>query len=161
MLASEMIVGDSYVDSAGNLVTKRANGTLSVKAPLPSGKCRVEKSHAAGTDISTILNAYVRSNVPIQMPPTVFNDFTQIPDYQSCLNAVNSIDDYFSALPSKVRAAFDHRPSLLMDALNDPSKRDMLIELGVLEPSTAVQADVSETISDSEKNSTAEGGLTP
>ena len=68
------------------------------------------------------------------MPETQFNDLTNIPDYQTALNAVNSIESLFEQLPLQVRVEYGHDPVLFMDAVHDPSQRDKLVSLGVFEP---------------------------
>lgn len=126
-----MSKSNSYIEASGHTVTKRPNGTLDVSLSFVNDPGRTEQSHANACDISYILAQHVRAGVSPQVPEGVFNDLTQIVDYQTALNVVDSIHSIFESLPLKVRVAYDHNPSLFMQAVEDPSERDKLVELGV------------------------------
>lgn len=64
----------------------------------------------------------------------VFGDFTNIGDYQDMRNKVNDARDKFDALPSQVRSYFGYDPASLLDAVNDPSRKEELVRLGIFVP---------------------------
>lgn len=155
---------DSWIDHAGNVCTRRPDGSLDVSLSFKGDPGLTEQSHKELCDIEYIINRHIGAGNTLVVPPEareVFQDFTMIPDYQECLNIVDSIDQTFATLPAKVRGAFDHRPALLMDALNDPTQWDRLVSLGILEAKKPVQGDSSTdgsippVVSGSEGTSTA------
>lgn len=92
-----------------------------------------EQSHKDSCDINKIMERYeVSGLVPVnsdQVPQ--FGDFSQVTDYQTALNLVIEAQESFDQLPAAVRKEFDHDPGLFLSALEDPQKRQRLVELGV------------------------------
>lgn len=139
----------AFKDASGHDCVRREDGSLRVSLSFEGDLGRTEQSHKDSCDISYIISQYVRSGENIIMPEqavSMFQDFVDMPDYQDCLNMVNSIDDTFTRLPLDVRVAFDHNPALFMNALNDPSQVSKLRDLGVYERIQA-QADARVTVS--------------
>lgn len=130
---SKAVVKDSYIDSRGNIVTRRANGTLDVLVSFANDPGLTEQNHIDECDLTTIVNRYARAGQPILIPQKEFTDLTNLPDYQDSLNAVFLVDKLFSSLPIAVKQAYNQEPSLFMKALTDPSQKDKLIALGVFE----------------------------
>lgn len=95
-----------------------------------------EQHHLQACDINVIMASYEKTGqVPVysNMQP-LYEDFTMVADYQSALNAVISAEEAFMSLPANVRSAFDNNPALLIEAINDPTQRDRLIGLGLINP---------------------------
>lgn len=121
----------SWVESSGHIVTKRDNGTLDVSLSFEGDPGKTEQSHKDSTDISYLLNNYVQSGEQPKIPEQVFQDFSDLPDYQTCLNIVKDIDHLFNSLPIEVKSAYDQNPALFMQAVEDPAQRERLVALGV------------------------------
>ena len=96
-----------------------------------------DQSQYKDTDINNIVRRYQTTGL-LDSPGAVpfetlqYGDATLLPDYQTALDLVNSVQEEFSSLPSEVREKFGHDPMQLLDALQDPSKKEMLQDIGLL-----------------------------
>lgn len=98
------------------------------------GKCARDYSEGAKTkqsfrdecDINKLMGRYAKQG---GLPPVgqnfSFGDVSSVPDYQECLNKINSVADQFAALPLKVRKRFNYSALALLQFLDDPSKVDV------------------------------------
>lgn len=125
---------ETYKDHGGNDVYIRSNGTRSVTLSFIGDPGLTVQSHKESCDIGYIVDSHLRLGGVPPMPESAFNDFSEMPDYQTALNTVMAIDELFSNLPIKIKSHFDNNPAALMAAVEDPSQRDTLIELGVFTP---------------------------
>lgn len=85
-------------------------------------------------DINNILKQYKRTGIiaHINAQEPVYTDLPDQFDYQQALNTQMQADAAFATLPSVVRAHFGNNPAALLAALNDPSQREKLTELGII-----------------------------
>lgn len=85
-------------------------------------------------DINNILKQYKRTGIiaHINAQEPIYTDLPDALDYQQALNMQMAADEAFATLPSIVRAHFENNPAALLAALNDPSQRDKLTELGII-----------------------------
>ncbi len=96
-----------------------------------------DQSQYKDTDINNIVRRYQTTGL-LDSPGAVpfetlqYGDATLLPDYQTALDLVNSVHEEFSSLPSEIREKFGHDPMQLLDALQDPSKQQMLQDIGLL-----------------------------
>ncbi len=96
-----------------------------------------DQSQYKDTDINNIVRRYQTTGL-LDSPGAVpfetlqYGDATLLPDYQTALDLVNSVHEEFSSLPSEVREKFGHDPMQLLDALQDPTKQQMLQDIGLL-----------------------------
>lgn len=96
-----------------------------------------DQSQYKDTDINNIVRRYQTTGL-LDSPGAVpfetlqYGDATLLPDYQTALDLVNNVQEEFSSLPSEVREKFGHDPMQLLDALQDPSKQQMLQDIGLL-----------------------------
>lgn len=94
-----------------------------------------EQSHAESCDINHIMASYIKSGqVPVmanQVPR--YDDFSSVKDFHSALNLVIQGEEAFAQLPANVRKEYDHDPANFLIALEDPTQRAKLIELGVFQ----------------------------
>lgn len=87
-------------------------------------------------DINKIVNGYrkhgvithVRAGVP------VYDDVSNVPDYQTALNVVRDANLLFSSLPAKIRARFGNDPERMVAFVADERNRAEAQELGMLKP---------------------------
>ncbi|QXP08451.1 MAG: internal scaffolding protein [Arizlama microvirus] len=146
----------SYRDQSGHDVIIRANGSRRVSLSFENDPGLTVQNHKDSCDITNILAGHIRMGDMPPMPESVFTDLTNMPDYQTCLNTVMAIDDIFDNLPPKVKIAFEQNPAALMAAVEDPTQRDRLIELGVFTATDGHQTTMSEQVP-AEKSDGAEG----
>lgn len=96
-----------------------------------------DQSQYKDTDINNIVRRYQTTGL-LDSPGSVpfetlqYGDATLLPDYQTALDLVNSVESEFSSLPSEVREKFGHDPMQLLEALQDPTKQHMLQDIGLL-----------------------------
>lgn len=100
------------------------------------GPSLTEQAHKDECDINVLMARYEKVGaVPRGADGQMFyGDFTNIGDFQSAQNAVIEAEHSFMQLPAKIRSRFDNDPQKLLQALADPSMRDDLTRLGVLDP---------------------------
>lgn len=104
---------------------------------LDTSDCYVQQHEAADCDINRIMDRYVRDGVieHVRDYGGQYGDFTNVPDYATCLNMVAEAEDCFAALPAKIRAKFENDPGQFLEFVSDPSNRDEMALMGLLEPS--------------------------
>lgn len=88
-------------------------------------------------DINTIMSRYERTGMlvdPMQMRQVkpLFDDFSNIPDYQEAQNAIIEAEMLFDNLPSSIRKRFGNDPSQLLDFMSDPDNYDEAVKLGIV-----------------------------
>lgn len=107
---------------------------------------RVRVSFSAGTeqvtkqefkdecDINNILSQFRRTGIisHIMRQEPVYGELPEVGDFQASLALIDASEEAFSALPAAVRRFFDNDPARLLSALQDPSMRSQLEQLGVL-----------------------------
>lgn len=96
-----------------------------------------DQSQYKDTDINNIVRRYQTTGL-LDSPGSVpfetlqYGDATLLPDYQTALDLVNSVQTEFASMPSEIREKFGHDPMQLLEALQDPTKKTMLQEIGLL-----------------------------
>lgn len=103
-----------------------------------SGESKVQQDIAETCDINHILG---RFNVTGQVDPQHLNkrtpqydDYTNVGDYQSALDAVHATTEAFATLPALLRSRLLNNPANLISYLQDPKNRDEAIALGLVQP---------------------------
>lgn len=109
----------------------------------PSGVSRTRIEFKEDCDLPTIMRRWMRSGqLPSQATrPGWYGDFTNVTDYLSAWNALADAKAAFMTLPAATRAAFGNNPAELLAALDNPSRRDELIRLGIINPPAAPPAE--------------------
>lgn len=101
---------------------------------LCSEQTLTKQSFKDECDINYIVKQFgVTGNIPVSPLEPSYGDFSGVSDYHSALNQINAANEAFMALPSKLRAKFDHDPNALLNFLNNESNRDEAIELGLID----------------------------
>lgn len=96
-----------------------------------------DQSQYKDTDINNIVRRYQTTGL-LDSPGSVpfdtlqYGDATLLPDYQTALDLVNNVQAEFGSLPSEIREKFGHDPMQLLDALQDPTKKEMLQDIGLI-----------------------------
>lgn len=96
-----------------------------------------DQSQYKDTDINNIVRRYQTTGL-LDSPGSVpfetlqYGDATLLPDYQTALDLVNSVQTEFASMPSEIREKFGHDPMQLLEALQDPTKKTMLQDIGLL-----------------------------
>ena len=96
-----------------------------------------DQSQYRDTDINNIVKRYQTTGL-LDSPGSVpyetlqYGDATLLPDYQTALDLVNSVQTEFASMPSEIREKFGHDPMQLLEALQDPTKKTMLQDIGLI-----------------------------
>lgn len=87
-------------------------------------------------DINVIMARYEKTGILPNMNPREprFGDFTSVSDYHNACNRVIAAQQAFDDLPAEVRARFENDPGQLLAALQDPSRKEELTQLGLFAP---------------------------
>jgi phage internal scaffolding protein len=91
------------------------------------------QSFAQECDLAAVMAQWergIQANVNPDVP--VYEDVSDLVDYQQALAIVAEARDSFSALPSRVRERFDNNPASLIDFLNNPANTEEARSLGLL-----------------------------
>lgn len=119
---------------------------------LDTSDCFVQQHEAVDCDINRIMERYIRDGVidHVRDYGGQYGDFTDVPDYATCLEKVAEAEDCFAALPAKIRAKFENDPGQFLDFVSDPSNRNEMALMGLLDPSVAPQEPVNEAKAEAE-----------
>ncbi len=100
----------------------------------PWGKTLTKQSEAKATNINTIVAQYDKTGVlPTFGRDALFADVSDIPDYRTALDLISKADEMFMQIPANVRARFENDPAVFLDFTSDPTNRDEMVEMGLLE----------------------------
>lgn len=125
-----------------DIVYKRKNGTLGQSIrfhdkdgkPVDDPALLTRQEFKDECDINVIIDRFRKSGVaPVASVTGTFGDFSQVTDYQDAMIKIQEAEDYFDSLPAKTRAYFENEPANLVDALDDPTQAEKLVEFGILE----------------------------
>lgn len=99
------------------------------------GPGRTKQSFAMACNINNIMKKYTRTgdfaHVVTQIPQ--YGDFSNVDDYKSALDKIESARALFMELPAKVRAHVNNDPGQFLDFIGNPESRDDMIRLGLIE----------------------------
>lgn len=122
-------------------------GTMCTKA---EGKTR--QSDADAADINKIVARFDFSALAAEFEarrqlgeaPWLGVDVSSIPDFQTAVNYVRDMEEYFMRLPADIRAKFGNKPEGLIDAYGKEEYASVFREMGVLPEDPGVVADRAE-----------------
>lgn len=114
------------------MAIKRLGKRVAVSFDDPSLAIQSQKDEA---DINTIIKNFGVTgmvNVPAVLPS--YGDFEGIDDYRTALEAVQSAQNAFAALPSNVRERFHNDPGAFLEFVENPDNLGALREMGLANP---------------------------
>lgn len=95
------------------------------------GVSLTDQQYKRDCDINCILKQFgATGRLPV-CREGVSGDFSDIGDYQKCLDRINHAKDEFSALPSDLRARFGNDPTAYVRFCLDPANVDECVRLGL------------------------------
>lgn len=84
-------------------------------------------------DINTIVRRFgLSGELPSAARAPTYEDFTEVLDFQSAMNAVIAAEESFMLMPADVRARFRNDPGQFVDFCSDSKNRDEAIKLGLV-----------------------------
>ena len=98
------------------------------------GESRTQQHLSDGTDVNVIMRRYEQTGFieSLKQRAPMYGHFDGSADYRAHLDRVQDLDDLFQSLPSRIRAAVENDPAQLLDLVNNPERREELVELGLL-----------------------------
>lgn len=114
--------------------------------PSPALKCEdaslTRQEFVQEADLNNIMKRYAAGfPIPSGNRLPMFDDFSNIPDFQKSFEIVSRADELFAALPSDVRERFRNDPRELLAFLQDENNRDEAVKLGLVKKSPANSID--------------------
>ena len=99
---------------------------------LEQGELITEQNTKDDADINLVLQRYDRDGV-ITHTSTRKGTYDDIPsiDFQQAQEIIANANSMFEQFPAHVRAEFDNSPEKFLKAAEDPSKKDLFVELGL------------------------------
>lgn len=96
------------------------------------GESLTDQQYLTECDINHILRQYKITGVlPNSMRVGVGGDFSDIGDFQSCLEKISRAKSEFESLPSDLRARFGNDPASYVDFVLNPSNVEECVKLGL------------------------------
>lgn len=120
-----------------SVTTERQNGTRRVAKEFPN-QTLTEQQHKDRVNINRIMQrARKGAGVPIYDKQATYGDFSNVLEYQECMNRLVQAENDFQKLPAEVRKKFDNDPAKLIDFMqnmgDDPAMIEEAIEIGLVE----------------------------
>lgn len=95
------------------------------------GKSLTDQQYKRDCDIYCILQDFgATGRLPVH-GEGVSGDFSEIGDYQKCLDRINRAKDDFMSLPSDIRARFGNDPAAYVDFVLDPANTEECLRIGL------------------------------
>lgn len=93
------------------------------------------QSMAEEADINTLMDRYgITGKMPeITRTPT-FDDYTNIFDFRSAVEAIRNAQQDFMSYPANIRGRFENNPQLFLEYCSDPNNLDEMRKLGLAKP---------------------------
>lgn len=96
---------------------------------------KTRQADAKEADINTIVRNFgVTGALPQGVRVPSFQDFDEIYDYRSAIEAVRAAETSFMQMPAQVRARFQNDPQEFVEFCSDPANLPELRELGLAVP---------------------------
>jgi phage internal scaffolding protein len=109
--------------------------------PLPESQYKVRQSFKDECDINNIMKMFGKTgNLKVNPLEPRYGDFGDVVDYHSAMNAIIASEEQFDALPSHLRARFNHDPANLIDFMNNESNKNEAMELGLIAKTISLTA---------------------
>lgn len=126
------------------------------------GASLTDQQYLDECDINRILKTYgATGKLPVNIKSGVSGDFSELGDFQTCLDKINRAKDEFAALPADIRARFGNDPVSYVDFVLDPANTDECIRLGLKErvvPKPTVEQLLADIKDNTSKDVTAPKG---
>ena len=118
------------------------------------GDSLTDQQYLQECDINSILKTYgATGKLPVNIKSGVSGDFSEVGDFQSCLDKINRAKDEFASLPAEIRARFGNDPVTYVDFVLDPANTEECVRLGLKEKFVK-KPSVEELLADIKNNTT-------
>ena len=97
------------------------------------GPIMIQQEDAEAADIQRLVRTYLRTGqVDGAAGEGNYGDFTNADDYHTAMSRVRDAEEQFMRLPAHIRRHVDNDPGQLLDLVQDPERKNEMVELGLL-----------------------------
>lgn len=130
-IADEPVERPVFVRADGNYSMDAASVASGIENREPS---LTMQSFKEESDINVMVKRFgLVGGMPPDFNAAVFQDVSDVPDFQTALNLVRESAQEFLRLPPAVRARFDNDPLNLVAFLDNEANREEAVSLGLLQ----------------------------
>lgn len=119
-----------------------------------------KQSFTEDADINTIVERFgLTGQLPDGFKAPTYDDFSNVVDFQTALNAVRNAGEQFMAMPAELRAKFDNDPQKLIAFLGSETNRQAAFDMGLVSTppeDKLTQPDAFKRVSEASKSATAD-----
>lgn len=120
-----------FLRTAYNYDMDAASDESGLKCEDPS---LAQQQFAEECDINNLVERYgLNGELPATVRAPEYNDYSEVGDFQSAMNAVNAARENFMQLPAKLRARFDNDPQRFLEFVHDDRNYQEARDLGLLQ----------------------------
>lgn len=115
------------------------------KAFHPTGESLTQQHHVEQVKVQNIIKQYDNTGILAHVAQGVahYGDYSQINEYKTSMDFVNSANESFMALPSHIREKFSNNAGEFFEFATNPKNEKEMVEMGLF-PSPDLKP-VSET----------------
>ncbi|WNK12423.1 MAG: internal scaffolding protein [Microvirus sp.] len=97
------------------------------------------------SDINTIVRRFgLTGQLPTNVRVPLDEEFVDVMDYRSALDAIRQADASFYRMPAGIRARFDNDPAAFVEFCSDSSNLDEMRKMGLAVPAVVVDTSTGE-----------------
>lgn len=95
---------------------------------------RAQQSMKDECDINKLIAKYADEDMVVHVNTRTpqYLDVSDVGDYQTAVNRVTRVAEFFQGLTAKVRNRFQNDPAEFLDFMSNPDNRDEAVELGLV-----------------------------
>lgn len=148
----KMVIRNRHKMKKSNVIKFRTAYNKPVFKPFhTTGSSLTEQQWKDHNNVSVLMQTYTQTKDPsiFQRTKAFYGDYTNIGDYESCLNQVIEAKESFDSLPSDLRAKFRNDPRKFYEFVTDPANQDKLQDIGLTDKpkSSAISPEKTEKAS--------------
>lgn len=121
-----------FVRNPFNYDMLAASAESGLKCPEPT---LTKQAFAEECDINTIVERFhLTGEMPENLRLPTYDDFSNVVDFHTAMNAIAKAREAFDLVPANVRAKFQNDPGAFVDFCSDPANLDEARKLGLAPP---------------------------
>lgn len=133
-----------FVRSAYNYDMDEASAESGLFTDLEVDPSRTVQSQKDEADINVIVRNFgLTGTVPGNYRPPLLEDFNEVVDFHSAMNAVKAAERSFMQVPAELRARFGNDPQRFVEFCSDEANLDEMRKLGLANPAPVVDNPVA------------------
>lgn len=115
------------------------NYDMEIESEVSGLRCQdptlTQQHFADEVNINTIVERFgITGQLPTSVRMPTYEDYSEIVDFQTAMNAIALAREAFDQMPANVRARFNNDPAQFVDFCSNEANRDEAKKLGLLKP---------------------------